>query len=376
MNPGRANESTEPAYAGKVAAGIYEKHVGVGRFQKRGRLWRQNLHRVLEQSKGRKDLGSSLSGRSQKQQVRHAEPPGLGPCEPGRRRPDFVGSVRVPAFLVLSTRTRMRGYLTMTEPARLPRVRAELVTRDGVRLSAAHDPPRSASTGTVAVLAHGFTGSWQRDAVRAISGVLSERLGVVSFDFRGHGRSSGESSLGDLEIYDVDAAVSWARTLGYERIVTLGFSMGGSVVLRHAALLDGVDAVAAVSSPAFWFYRGTPAMRFLHQIVESGAGRRAAALTRNTRITSREWDPQDLPMSPVESAALLADVDVLIVHGDVDHYFPLEHAYALHEAAQGSADPSTGGRRDLWIEDGYGHAEAAASPELVDRIGQWLARTK
>ncbi len=270
----------------------------------------------------------------------------------------------------------------MTTANLLPRERATLVTSDGVRISAAHDPMADGSSDTVALLGHGFTGSWKRPSVRAIAVALADQLGVVSFDFRGHGSSEGESSLGDTEIHDVEAAVDWARSLGYRRVVSVGFSMGASVVLRHAALLGGVSAVAAVSGPAFWYYRGTPSMRFLHTVVESRIGRRAAALTRNTRISSRAWNPGELPLSPVGAVAELTAIDLLIVHGDADHYFPLEHAHALFEASRQSPASQTKDvgdvvpvRRDLWVESGFGHAETAVDRDLVDRIGLWLSKS-
>ena len=64
--------------------------------------------------------------------------------------------------------------------------------------------------------------------------------------------------------------------------------------------------------------------------------------------------------------ALAAKIQVpfLVVHGDVDDFFPLEHAHALHAAAPAS---------ELWVEPGFGHAEIAASDELVRRITRWLA---
>ena len=55
---------------------------------------------------------------------------------------------------------------------------------------------------------------------------------MVTFDFRGHGRSGGLSTLGDREINDLDVAVAYARELGYQRVAAVGFSMGGSIVLR------------------------------------------------------------------------------------------------------------------------------------------------
>jgi fermentation-respiration switch protein FrsA (DUF1100 family) len=53
------------------------------------------------------------------------------------------------------------------------------------------------------------------------------------------------------------------------------------------------------------------------------------------------------------------------VHGDADHYFPVEHGEQLFAAA---AEP-----KQLWIEAGFGHAENAAPDELLRRIGGWLA---
>jgi hypothetical protein len=31
--------------------------------------------------------------------------------------------------------------------------------------------------------------------------------------------------------------------------------------------------------------------------------------------------------------------------------------------------------KELWIEPGFGHAESAATPALLGRIGDWLAAT-
>src|SRR6202044_4048238 len=90
---------------------------------------------------------------------------------------------------------------------------------------------------------------------------FNRAAGVVTFDFRGHGRSGGPSPPGDKEVNDLDVAVRYARGLGYAKVVTVGFSMGASVVLRQAALRRGVDAVVSVSSPGRWYYRDTAPMR-------------------------------------------------------------------------------------------------------------------
>jgi pimeloyl-ACP methyl ester carboxylesterase len=244
----------------------------------------------------------------------------------------------------------------MTEPV----IKAvTIVTEDGVPIDAVH-LPGDADLGIV--VAHGFTLNWQRPAVWRVMRRLNRMGGVISFDFRGHGRSGGASTLGDLEIKDVDVAVAYARELGYRRVATVGFSMGASIVLRHGGLLGGVDAVVSVSGPGRWYYRGTKPMRRVHFAVEHRTGRMIARTFLHTRISDGRWDP--VPMPPDAAAARIAPTPVLIVHGDADEYFPVDHARQLYAGAN---EP-----KDLWIIPGFGHAETAADAALLDRIGGWL----
>ncbi|MEV6009819.1 alpha/beta fold hydrolase [Streptomyces sp. NPDC051976] len=251
-----------------------------------------------------------------------------------------------------------------------------LLTSDGVPIAAEHRPAAgyAAEVGSpwAIVVAHGFTGALERPAVRRAAEVFSRFGGVVTFSFRGHGASGGHSTVGDLEVLDLAAAVGWARALGYPQVAAVGFSMGGSVVLRYAAGADGpvgavaapgVDAVVSVSSPARWYYRGTPPMRRVHWAVTRPTGRLVSRFGFGTRIRAADWDP--VPRSPVESVPLIAPTPLLIVHGDQDPYFPLDHPHSL--AAAAGADGA-----ELWIERGFGHAENAADAALLRRIGGWL----
>lgn len=119
-----------------------------------------------------------------------------------------------------------------------------------------------------------------------------------------------------------------------------------------------------MSAPARWYYRGTASMRRLHWAVTRPTGRLVARYGLRTRIHPEDWDP--VPLSPVEAAPLIAPTPLLLVHGDRDPYFPLDHPRMLHTAA----DPAT---CDLWIEPGFGHAENAAAPRLLERIADWAA---
>lgn len=310
-----------------------------------------------------------------------------------------------------------------------------LLTGDGVRIEAVYTPCTAGSGGAgggvpegpAVVLAHGFTGAADRPALMRAARVFAQRAAVITFSFRGHGRSGGRSTVGDREVADLAAAVAWARSLGHRRIVTVGFSMGGSVVLRHAALYttpesgesaaeefgsaasdrvqrrtgahqehggraeahSGIrtgavpgapasasapcadraaghpadahtDAVVAVSAPARWYYRGTAPMRRLHWVVTRPAGRLVGRYGFRTRIQREDWDP--VPLSPVEAVPLIG-VPLLIVHGDQDPYFPVDHPRMLAAAAGDGAE--------LWLEHGMGHAENAADEALLTRIADW-----
>lgn len=293
---------------------------------------------------------------------------------------------------------------------------ATLLTDDGVPVEAVYEPctagagPGAAGVAeqTAIVVAHGFTGSLDRPAVRRAARAFSQRAAVVTFSFRGHGNSGGKSTVGDREVLDLAAAVAWARSLGHRRIVTVGFSMGGSVVLRQAALYtkktvgkEGavrgvaessgpapalapgsapalaagsgsaavlaagsahVDGVISVSSPARWYYRGTASMRRLHWVVTRPTGRLVGRYGLGTRIHDEDWDP--VPLSPVEAVPLIAPAPLLVVHGDRDPYFPLDHPRML-------ADAAARGAAELWLERGMGHAENAADEALLGRMADW-----
>ncbi|MFE7000975.1 alpha/beta hydrolase [Streptomyces griseus] len=290
----------------------------------------------------------------------------------------------------------------LTRPPRI----ATLRTDDGVPVEAVYEPwaPATATPGDAAgdgpaavpaiVVAHGFTGSADRPAVRRAARVFARRAAVVTFSFRGHGRSGGRSTVGDREVLDLAAAVAWARELGHSRVVTVGFSMGGSVVLRHGALHRApdsapwtaespagrtavrvparagrrerpgahADAVVSVSAPARWYYRGTAPMRRLHWVVTRPSGRLVGRYGLRTRIATEAWSP--VPLSPVAAVPLIAPAPLLLVHGDRDPYFPLDHPRMLAEAA------GPGGA-ELWLERGMGHAENAADDALLARIADW-----
>ena len=249
-----------------------------------------------------------------------------------------------------------------------------MFTRDHVRIAGTHvtyakakEDPDPLALGIV--LAHGFTGNRKLEHVQKVIDALRGFGGVLAIDLRGHGESGGEGTMGMDEVFDVDSAVAHARDFGYRTVATVGFSMGGSVVLRQAALADDLhkpQAVVSVSAPGFWFYRGTRIMRVVHRLIETQSGR-LALRGKGVHVTSTPW-PEPPPISPEQAVEQITDTPLLIVHGDVDRYFPLEHAHALQRAVERSGNP----RVEVSLIPGFGHAETAISGQTLDEIGTWL----
>jgi len=222
-----------------------------------------------------------------------------------------------------------------------------LRTADGVRLAALHMEGPDDSRPLAVVVGHGFTQSTTKPATLAVLHALAAHAGVIGIDFRGHGASGGHSTVGHHEVLDVDAAVARARELGYADVVTCGWSMGGSIVLRHAALHGGVEGVISVSAVSRWFYKDTKPMRRVHLAIETRLGRLITRHALRTRITNKGWPADAPPEAPVDVMARISPIPVLIVHGDQDHYFPLEHPNALYDAAR---EP-----KELWGHPGTHH---------------------
>ena len=231
----------------------------------------------------------------------------------------------------------------------------------GTLLPAALPQPRPAGERALTfVVAHGFTGNVRRPTFLRLSRSLARFGEVRALDFRGHGRSGGASGVGgDPEMYDVDAAVRSAREDGADAVVTVGLSMGGGAVLRQAGLgRHRPDAVGR------WYVRDTRPMRRVHWLLETTPGRSVAARVLGLRLDEPWLVP---PSSPLQVVHRIAPIPLLLVHGDRDEYFPVEHFRTLAQAAGPSAT--------VWVVPGFGHAETGATAPLVERIGRWASAT-
>jgi pimeloyl-ACP methyl ester carboxylesterase len=120
------------------------------------------------------------------------------------------------------------------------------IERDGVGLSG-----EQAGEGPPIVLLHGLTAT-RRHVVMGSSALERSGYRVISYDARGHGRSSpaprpegyGYEQLG----LDLEAVLDWA---GVERAVLAGASMGAHTLLRLALRRPERVAALVVITPAY-----------------------------------------------------------------------------------------------------------------------------
>lgn len=238
-------------------------------------------------------------------------------------------------------------------------------TSDGVALSGVHLPSAVGAPETAFVVAHGMTNATGRAATRAVLDRLARHGTVIAFDFRGHGRSGGRSTVGRDEVHDVDAAIAFARDQGHQRVALVGFSMGAAVALRQAgslgidpALEHRADVVVAVSPPARWFLRESRSMLRVQWLLEHPVGP-----FLGPRLGIRLGAPwATVPTTPLEVVRRISPTPLLLIHGTADHYFGPSQSVQLHRAAPGS---------ELWLIDGMGHAESGVSGDTLDRLAGW-----
>jgi len=263
-----------------------------------------------------------------------------------------------------------------------------------VRLSGLIDHVPSARR--ILLVLHGMGGSADRAycahaaAAARVAGMSSLRLNLRGAD------GSGEDIYHIGMVDDVAAAVASPEVARYEQIVALGYSLGGHVALRYAALAGArgvVRAVAAVCAPLDlpagvahidhtlrWVYR-RHLLDGVKEVYRQVAARRPMPLSTGAMLairTLREWD--DKVIAPrfgfagaddyyrqVGVGPLLPslEVPVLFVAGNGDPMIPAWSLRPVLERASATVETR-------WIRMG-GHLGFPSEFEILKDVVQWLA---
>ncbi|MEP7134454.1 MAG: alpha/beta hydrolase [Chloroflexota bacterium] len=214
---------------------------------------------------------------------------------------------------------------------KIPYQNVDLITEDGIRLSAWYTPPRN---GVVILLAHGY-GDNRPEWVHAL--LAKKGYGVMAWDARAHGESGGEiSTIGYLEVLDVKAALQYVLAQpNIKHVGAWGGSMGGATLIRAAAAFPEIEAVWIDSSFAslddeFDFLVPYPVINMLAKYIAQ----------IETGVNINEIDP-------LKDIARISPRPVYIVHGTGDMVAPPDAGRRLYEAA--------GEPRFLWQAENVKH---------------------
>lgn len=128
---------------------------------------------------------------------------------------------------------------------------ADLTASDGIRIAGWYIPAGSGSAGAPTVVLAHDNGMSKSDMLRWAEPLHAD-YGLVLFDFRNHGQSSGDlTTLGVREVRDLQAIVDWLdRTKSPSSIAVLGVSMGGATAIDEAVHDERVAAVILDSTHA------------------------------------------------------------------------------------------------------------------------------
>jgi uncharacterized protein len=235
----------------------------------------------------------------------------------------------------------------------------QAITRDGVELRGVylHANASAGRPRTLLIYCHGFLSGKNYAAVKHWVELLADELDIITFDFRGHGESGGATTLGDREGLDLAAIVRYARQFSYDRLVVMGSSMGGAVVIRYAAEtaeVDGVITMGAFAHERFSVYAmsgmGLLQLPFSKQVL-----RRAYA----TRVEKTRFS-----FAPRDYVGRISPRPLLLLHGEFDRLVPTSHARELYNQA--------GEPKRLDILRRGGHDLENLNARTRARIMEWL----
>ena len=196
--------------------------------------------------------------------------------------------------------------------------------------------PADSSTWVIQVHGRGVT---RAECLRAVPVLHAAGFPNLVVSYRNDGEAprsrSGAYALGASEWRDVDAAVSYALRHGADRVILMGWSMGGAVAMQTALNSGNRDRIVGLilESPVIdW----RSVLRF--QARESGMhaplpdlAMGALSVPFTARLSGAE---NAIPFDSLDmvSRADELSVPILILHSDDDGFVPADASHALEQA--------------------------------------------
>ncbi len=224
-------------------------------------------------------------------------------------------------------------------------LRRPIMAADGETLMTMYCPAKGKNSRGVIIQFHGNAQNMNAH-YRFLSWLIDEGYSLATFDYRGYGESTGESTRDGLKL-DAEAFVREVRRrYSNERRIFYGQSLGGAVLMR--ALID-----EGLRDDETYIFEGT----FLSY----------QAVAR-TALASRWflWPLQPLAWvlvtdthAPNDGASIFAGKRVILIHGEADPVVPISHGEKISRTMQQPLWRIPGGKHlDTWhIQHGSLRAE-------------------
>ena len=196
--------------------------------------------------------------------------------------------------------------------------------------------PAESTTWVIQIHGRGVT---RAECLRAVPVLHAAGFPNLVVSYRNDGEAprsrSGAYALGAHEWRDVDAAISFARRRGAERVILMGWSMGGAVALQTAVNSGNRDRIAGLilESPVVdW----RSVLRF--QAREAGMhaplpdlAMSALSLPLTARLSGADGA---IPFDRLDMVARADElsIPILILHSDDDGFVPADASHALQAA--------------------------------------------
>lgn len=206
----------------------------------------------------------------------------------------------------------------------------------------------------IVIFAHGYgdNRSSVKPTLPLAKALHDQGIASLLFDFRNSGESDRDiTSVGQFEKADLISAIDYAKSLGYEQIGLIGFSMGGATALIAAPEVKDLRFVVADSTFAdletylrdhLSIWSGLPNFPFTPLI-----------MTEIPLVTG--IDPK--AVKPIKAIKKVPDLPILLVHAENDNKIPSRNSVMLKEASDSD-------KTELWITPSDKHVGSyAQNPE-------------
>jgi pimeloyl-ACP methyl ester carboxylesterase len=215
------------------------------------------------------------------------------------------------------------------------------------------------------IIAPGFYNSKDSVLIEKLAEILKDEYDVFTFDFRGHGRSSGVFTWTSKEKNDLSAVLDYLEGK-YDKVAMIAFSLAAVVSMNVLSKRGGVDSFVCVSALSdlckidYNFWRLDWENDIFYTLL-SKEGRKGKGI----RI-GPFWLKKEKPLNNVDKIGAA----ILYIHGDKDWVVKSWHSRLLYEKTNSP-------KRLVIIKDGP-HAEYLLRKfhdEFVAEIKNWLKET-